>query len=293
MSPPLPGFHTDVRTEATGHLPKGVQAHGPLLMAASRGAQGVTEHFYGKLEAPRLRSGTLAAEWDFARLINPTRIIDRSLAKLYGRTVNAPKRAVTGAHWDGSVHDWMSNPDHYAAIHFHGDDLADAGWEPSLRFKLPETLKSGFYAVKLQAGAAPFYVGLIVSPRPGARRAKLAVLASTVTYLAYSNYRRRMSPGPFELTMGALPTVDMTDVMLAGHKEFGHSTYDIHGDGFGVAHATARRPLFNFRPTGRFWNFAMDLCIIDWLESQGIDYDVISDHEMQERVSTFWRPITS
>jgi N,N-dimethylformamidase len=280
---PAAGFHTDETQEAAGTLPKGVRAQGPLVMAATPGAGGMTAHFYGKIEAPRLQSGSLAAEWDFARGIGTTRIEDRSPSGLHGRTVNAPKRAVTGFRWDGSVHVWMQDPSHYGAIHFHGDDLADCGWEPSLKFRLPEDLKSGFYAIKLSAGAGPFYVGLIVSPRPGAKRAKLAVLASTVTYLAYSNYRRRMSPGPFELAMGALPTVDLTDVMLAEHFEFGHSTYDIHRDGFGVAHATARRPLFNFRPSGRFWNFSMDLCLIDWLESQGIAYDVISDHEMHEK----------
>jgi len=247
------------------------------------GADAATQHFNGKIEAPALRSRELEAEWDFSRGIGTTRVEDKSRHGLHGHTVNAPKRAVTGARWDGSVHDWRRDLSQYGAVHFHSDDLYDAGWQPSLRFRLPETLKSGYYAVKLQASGPPFYVGFIVSPKPGAPRAKVAVLASTVTYLAYANYRRRMSPGPFELTMGALPTVDMTDVLLAEHPEFGSSTYDVHKDGFGVGHASARRPLFNMRPTGRFWNFAMDLCLIDWLEAQEIAYDVISEHELQER----------
>jgi N,N-dimethylformamidase len=103
-----------------------------------------------------------------------------------------------------------------------------------------------------------------------------------MTYLAYANYRRRMSPGPFELTMGALPTVDITDIFLAEHPELGGSTYDVHPDGSGICHASARRPLFNFRPEGRFWNFSMDLCLIDWLEAEGIPYEVISDHDLHE-----------
>ncbi len=104
-----------------------------------------------------------------------------------------------------------------------------------------------------------------------------------MTYLAYANYRRRMTPGPFELTMGALPTVDATDILLAEHPELGASTYDVHPDGSGVCHASALRPLFNFRPSGRFWNFSMDLCLIDWLEAQRIPYDVVSDHDLHER----------
>jgi N,N-dimethylformamidase len=287
---PLPGTHMDRVAEASSTMRTGVRVSGPLLIAAAPGANGPTHHFNGKIEAPMLRSGDLVAEWDFSRGIGTTRVEDRSRHGLHGRTVNAPKRAVTGARWDGSVQDWRQDPSHYAAIHFHADDLYDACWEPSLRFRLPETLKSGYYAVKLAASGPPFYVGFIVSPKPGAARVKLAVLASTVTYLAYANYRRRMSPGPFELTMGALPTVDMTDVLLAEHPEFGSSTYDVHKDGFGVGHASARRPLFNMRPTGRFWNFAMDLCLIDWLEAQGIAYDVISEHELQERGAELLAP---
>jgi len=111
-----------------------------------------------------------------------------------------------------------------------------------------------------------------------------------MTYLAYANYRRRMSPGPFELAMGALPTVDMTDVLLAEHTELGASTYDMHADGSGVCHASARRPLFNMRPTGRFWNFSMDLCLVDWLEAQGIDYDVVSDHDLHTHGAALLAP---
>ena len=290
-SAPLPGLHDDVAAEASARVKTAVKATAPLLFAARRSEDGTAvEQFNGKIEAPTLRSGALAAEWDFARGIGTTAIEDRSPQKLHGRTVNAPKRAVTGSKWDGSVHDWRRDPSHYAAIHFHGDDLYDACWKPSLRIRLPENLRSGFYAVRLQASGPPFYVGFIVSPKPGAARAKLAVLASTATYLAYANYRRRMLPGPFELSMGALPMVDMTDVLLAEHPEYGSSTYDTHRDGFGVAHASARRPLFNMRPTGRFWNFSMDLCLIDWLEAQGIAYDVISDHEMQARGAELLAP---
>ncbi len=282
-SEPLPGAHAHRIAQKRGRLRAGIIASGALVIGATRTADGAGQHFDGKLEAPVLRSRGLAAEWDFSRGIGTTRIEDKSSHGLHGRTINAPKRAVTGARWDGSVHDWRQDPSHYGAIHFHGDDLYDAGWEPSLQFRLPETLRSGYYAVKLTASGPPFHVGFIVSPRHGAPRRRVAVLASTVTYLAYANYRRRMSPGPFELTMGTLPTVDMTDVLLADHPEFGSSTYDVHKDGFGVGHSSIHRPLFNMRPTGRFWNFAMDLCLIDWLESQGIEHDVVSEHELQER----------
>jgi N,N-dimethylformamidase len=289
-SEPFPGVHPNRPGEAAGTLP-GAALEGSLLFAAERAAAGRTaRHFNGKIEAPQLRSGALDLRWDFARGIGTRRIADLSPHGFHGETVNAPKRAVTGSRWDGSVHDWRQNPGHYAAIHFHSDDLYDAGWSESLRLTLPEELKSGFYAVKLQASGPPFYVGFVVSPKRGRETAKLAVLASTMTYLTYSNYRRRMSPGPFELTMGALPTVDATDLLLAEHPELGASTYDVHPDGSGVCFASIRRPLFNFRPMGRFWNFSMDLCLVDWLEAQGIAYDVVSDHDLHEHGAAMLEP---
>jgi N,N-dimethylformamidase len=62
----------------------------------------------------------------------------------------------------------------------------------------------------------------------------------------------------------------------------GLSTYDRHSDGTGVAYASRHRPVHNFRPTGRHWNFNLDLCIIDWLEHLGGDYDVITEEQLHE-----------
>jgi N,N-dimethylformamidase len=222
-STPLPGLHADPPITIEGHLKPGIVPSAPLLIAAARAPDGRSAlHFDGKLEAPVLRSGGSVFHWYFARGIGSADIVGTRP----GRTVNAPKRAVTGSTWDGSVHDWRQEPTQYAAIHFHSDDLYDARWRPSLRVRLPETLKSGNYALKLESSGPAFYLGFVVSPKPGASTAKLAVLASTVTYLAYANYRRRMAPGAFDLSMGALPTVDMTDILLARHPEFGSSTYD-------------------------------------------------------------------
>jgi N,N-dimethylformamidase len=58
--------------------------------------------------------------------------------------------------------------------------------------------------------------------------------------------------------------------------------YDVHSDGSGWSHASTRRPLFNLRPTGRFWNFSLDLCLLDFLETHGIAYDVVTDDDLHE-----------
>src|SRR5258707_653489 len=63
----LPGPHADRAAEAHGAVHPGTKAAGPLVFAAERTAPGHTaHHFTGKIEAPRLRSGALAARWDFA-----------------------------------------------------------------------------------------------------------------------------------------------------------------------------------------------------------------------------------
>ena len=195
---------------------------------------------------------------------------DRSAKALHGRTVNAPKRAVTGHNWDGAAMDWRRAPEQYGAIHFHDDDLHDAGWIPSLTLTIPADARSGAYALRLEADGGPeFWVVFYVRPPRRGPRARVAFLASTATYLAYSNYRARMRQGPAELYIGALPIVDPTDLLLMYHPELGSSTYDTHSDGAGVCHVSRLRPIVNTRPTGRLWNFFLDLCLLDWLEAEG------------------------
>ena len=52
---------------------------------------------------------------------------------LDGEIVNLPTRAIQGWNWDGAEHCWWRKPAHYGAIHFHDDDIYDAGWQERLR----------------------------------------------------------------------------------------------------------------------------------------------------------------
>lgn len=294
------GFNNDLDRQA-----EGIATVTPTLEAAPlRFAAGSRELdgrwlaaclFDGKLEAPMIavaRPGALpvACHWDFSADISSRRVRSSLGPGADGLTVNTPKRAVKGSRWDGTCHDWKFAPEQYGAIHFHCDDLYDAAWRPSLTLPLPSDLKSGVYALKITSVGPPHYVSFFVAPKPGTATARVAFLASTVSYQAYAAYRRRMDPGPFELAMGTLPMVDLTDLMLAEHLEIGASTYDVHPDGSGVCFASQRRPQFNLRPTGRFWNFAIDLCILDWLEAHGVAYDVITDHDLHDHGAALLAP---
>ncbi len=301
------GFDRAVASEAEGFA-----SSPPLTAAALRiGAIGragpapgrfATWLFNGKIEAPSLADRALTPEeirtaaaaaittppahcllaaWDFAADIAGARITDRGPRRLDGVTVNAPKRAVTGASWDGSAHDWRHAVAHYAAIHFHEDDLYDACWPDEFRWTVPSGLRSGIYALRLDAeGGPPFWVTFFVRPPRGTATARAAFLASTATYSVYANYRARMMPSMVDLAYGTLAFVDPTDMLVMEHPELGASTYDKHPDGSGVCHASRLRPLVNVRPTGRLWNLQIDFCLLDWLEAQGIAYDVITDDDL-------------
>ena len=255
---------------------------GAARKAVEDGRLRTTWHFNGKIDRPSLLAGEHPIGlWDFAADVATDRVTDRSPNHLHGRTVNAPKRAVTGHNWDGSEMDWRRAPHQYGAIHFHDDDLYDAGWRPTLTMTVPTDARSGVYALRLEADGGPeFWVVFYVRPPRGGSRARAAFLASTATYLCYSNYRMRMRPGPAELFIGALPIVDTTDLLLMHHPELGASTYDTHSDGSGVCHVSRLRPIVNVRPTGRLWNLFLDLCLLDWLEAHEQRYDVITDDDL-------------
>ena len=316
------GFDTDQAShrqlESQVRLPS--RSRQKLLMAACHaGDDGPIEHenihttchFNGKLEAPRIarraldRASILAlvggsppkglqeeivGAWDFARLTSSETIVDIGPNRLDGRLINLPTRAVTGHRWTGEVMDWTRAPDQYGAIHFHDDDIVDACWEPSLAWTVPNDQRSGVYALHLKANEADFWVPFFVRPPRGEARSKVAFLASTATYIVYLNNKGRFASIATELYRGRLTVMDRIDMLLFEHPGMGLSTYDRHSDGSGVAYSSRWRPAQNFRPTGRHWNFNLDLFIIDWLEHEGGDYDVITDEDLHREGLNLLKP---
>ena len=265
-------------------------------------------HFNGRIDRPRLAAASLdragiaallsttppakdlVGAWDFSRDIPGETIHDLGPFRLHGTTVNLPTRAIPGHNWTGAVADWTRAPEQYGAIHFHDDDLVDACWQPDFSFTIPETLRSGIYAAKLTTGKYEFWVPFFVRPPHGQARSKVAFLASTATYTAYLNNRGRFLSLAGERYHGRLLTMDAIDSPLIEFPEMGLSTYDHHSDGSGVAYSSRHRPVQNFRPTGRHWNFNLDLFIIDWLEHLGGDYDVITEEDLHREGYDLLKP---
>ncbi|HTX62879.1 MAG TPA: N,N-dimethylformamidase beta subunit family domain-containing protein [Acidimicrobiales bacterium] len=294
----------------------------PVVVAA-RGEPGgrYVDCFDGKLEAPQLVEGVLTPAlvdeltggrlvsqglrcgWDFSQRLSRhgasgRSVPDQGAGGADGVLWNTPTEAVTGHLWDGSEQDFRLAPHHYAAVHFHSDDLDDCGWIPVLEVDLPPELPSGAYAVRLHddvvADRAPFFV------RASAPTAPLVFLAPTASYLAYAN-DHPVSDGAFsEATAARTPVVYEDDLLLHEHREWGLSCYDGHVDGSGVGVSSARRPLVNMRPTHRYhvgpWQFPADLAVLGWLGDEGFAYDVVTDEDLHRdgaRVLAPYRAVLS
>ena len=270
----------------------------PLLFAAWSESPAGTRlatggHFNGKLEAPRLAAGVRgeremaelpAAEalgaWDFSRDIDGERVSDLSPRQRHGRTVNLPTRAVTGHNWTGEFLGWRERPDHYGAIHFHDDDLADAGWETDFSLEVPEGMASGVYAARLESETGVDYVPFVVRPGTGAATAPIAFVVSSATYTAYANTRLAISDPLDEIERGSLYELFEADLYLKEHPELGQSLYDTHFDGSPMVYSSRLRPVLNIRPGTRLWNFNADMMVVEWLSSQGFAHDVVTDEDI-------------
>ncbi|MCS6925707.1 MAG: LamG domain-containing protein [Candidatus Binatia bacterium] len=308
--------HTTAQTEGIG------KNRAPLMFAAFRSGRGRTVldgKYDGKIDSPRLanralqrlememlKNGPLPSHlgnavlgaWDFSRDISSTRVSDLSPHALHGETVNMPARGMKGYNWTGEVMNWQEAPEQYGAIHFHEDDLYDAGWEVDFTFTIPATLPSGLYAARLRAGEEEDYIPFVVKPAPGQEK-RIALLLPTASYMAYANEHLATNTALVELLAGRLVPLDKYSLFLQEHREYGLSCYDTHADGSGVCYSSRLRPILNMRPKhisalggvgSSLWQFNADTHITDWLEAMGYEFDVITDEDLHARGVELLKP---
>ena len=282
-------------------------AAGPLLMAGLPGAMAghMMAHYNGKIDRPSLFNRALGedelealaegrttaldladavvAAWDFSRETASSRIVDRSPSGLQGTAINLPARAMTGANWSGDEANFSHAPDQYGAIHFHDDDLDDAGWETNFSFTIPAGFPSGIYAARLRAGDDEDHLPFVVRPPLGTATAPVAYLMPSFTYLAYAN--EHMPAEPLSLFPFVTPGAHRAEYRFIADNHL-HSLYDCHDDGSGVCYASWKRPLVNLRPKAIFRIYGAperlgaDLYLNHWLERKGIVFDTIADENL-------------
>ena len=280
----------------------------------------VGRHFDGKVDGPVLLHGLHRAEthdallrqpvdqtlrarviahWDFSKGIRSIDALDIGASRHRGTLVNLPTRGMKGWNWTGEEHSWVRKPEHYGAVHFHSDDVYDAGWETSVALKLPDDVRSGPYALHVSCGESDSsatredYLAFFVRPprEPGKRsnRPTVAFLAPTCSYLAYANHAEHITARGVEVLMNRMLQFGHSDLYMYDHPELGGSVYDSHADGSGVAYSSRLRPILNFTAQYHSWlgghgsavyQYNADTHFFDWLDHQGVDYDVITDEDL-------------
>jgi N,N-dimethylformamidase len=293
---------------------QGVLRFGAAIGGPSNGPiRAVANPFNGKLDTVRLMAGVLddaavrklwtavdPAEqsaaalgwWDFIKGAGSTTVHDLSGNGLQGKTVNLPERAVIGVNWDKRTFEWKTAPHQYSAIYFHEDALSDADWKTDFEFKVPAGLRSGFYAARLRQGASETYIPFFVAPAKTAPKAKIALIAPTLTHLGYLNalgatyWTRKVqlaqpdgSTKVGEEEWMPIYTEEKTAVeLLNSHgPEYGMGLYRFYLDGAPVRQAPMRVPNMASIPKVLNKNVVADTDIIEWLEHEGVAYDVITD----------------
>lgn len=285
---------------------------GKMTLAALTGVFGISETavasqvYNGKLESVAIFNSALTATqlanvrsgspddagvdafafWDFSAGIEGATVSDTGANGFTGRAINMPMRAVVGHNWNGEEICHKHAPHQYAAIHFHDDDLEDAGWETDFTWNIPSGLRSGVYAARLTGETYEDHIVFAVRPDGFGEPADVVLLLPTMTYLAYANEACATFESLQELRGGNYYSLDKGDYYLREHPELGNSLYDSHSDGSGVCYSSSLRPIINMRPKYRQWQYGAprhlgaDLYIVDWLESQQIPYHVITDHDL-------------
>ncbi|MFA5956507.1 N,N-dimethylformamidase beta subunit family domain-containing protein [Hyphomicrobium sp.] len=273
---------------------------------------GLDFYYNGKIDGPRLTSRALGmfdcealidqipqrlildivGQWDFSRKMDSQTAYDISVNRLHGNVVNFPARAMTGRNWSGEIMNYNEDPSQWGAIHFHDDDVYDAGWDADFSLTIPAALKSGIYAARLRSDDDEEHIWFTIGPEPD-KESEIALLLPTASYMAYGNDRLGMDGGGAELLNDILNVINPHEIFLNDHVEYGGSLYDAHSDGSGICYSSRLRPLVNMRPKrqgtlggfggSKLWQFPADTHITDWLEAKNFNYDVLTDDELHDR----------
>lgn len=261
---------------------------------ADHGTATTISHFNGKIEAPglqathpRLADGW-SVSWDFATDMHSLRIPDREAHERPLLLRNFPARAMRSSTWDGSEMCWRHASHHYAAIHFHDDDLLDLGWQTTFSWTLPEHMPSGVYLMRISDGqheeALPFFV-CAPAGKPGNR---ICMLVPTFTYAIYGNHARPDWQPSWQQRIDDWQAYPYNPAQYPG---YGLSTYNYHSDGSGICHASHKRPLFNLRPGYNTFgqsscsglrHFPADSHLWAWLDAMNLGFDVVTDEELHK-----------
>lgn len=248
-----------------------------ILAGTDFNNESIRGSFDGRIGAPTLTLDDQHFAWHLHQDMHTRTIIDVGPSQRHGELFQLPTRAVTGPSWDGSEQRWRDAPEQWNAVHFHKDDLYDAGWDVTSAVTLPADLSSGIYAFKVEQGDEVDRVPFFVRPAVDAPTNDVALLMSTATYIAYANHRMLFEGADF---IGTRTRLRPEHEYVRQHPELGRSMYEKHPDGSGVMFSSRLRPVLNLRPGADGWNFTPDTDINAFLEHTSVGHDIIADEDV-------------
>ena len=120
-----------------------------LATASTRDTPATTQgNFDGRIGDVSLSVDDERLRWDLAQAMDSPRIVC-TRGDRHGDLYQLPTRGITGPGWTGDEQRWRDAPEQYNAVHFHKDDLYDAGWDTTLDLELPADLPSGIYCFRV------------------------------------------------------------------------------------------------------------------------------------------------
>ena len=219
------------------------------------------------------------------------RVSDSSSHTRHATIINSGTWMIGGPGFDADVprfgtYDPANDSRRGHGLRLASDDLYDCRWQASHEYRLPENARSGIYAARMRfpmGGEERLYHTVFIVRKAAARpKAPIAFLCSTNTWRAYS-------ATPFSPTWKGVKK-------SIGNNGFDNSPgdppafcfYRPHHAGQGTYQIGSRLPWPVVGPYTLMgpaeWDYS-HLCRQDrftqvWLETQGYDYDVLSDTDL-------------
>ncbi len=206
-------------------------------------------------------------------------IINRGTWMIGGPSFNA---AAVGRH--DSKYDPTKDPKRGHGLRLAADELYNARWDVSHRFRVPGDAKSGVYAGRFDFelnGKPMRYFTTFIVRRPESRpQAPLLVLVSSNTWLAYNSAPFPVNHGPGLINMG-------TGGLRSSHPSAPtYSCYSDHRNGQPTYKIGMKVPWPAAGPNKTYIGGGYSHLLRGerflhlWLDKHGYDYDVITDHDL-------------